>query len=1361
MYHTLKNIKFVFLFLFSLLKYDIYYAQTTKPYLPVNVRHISSNEGLSQVSVRTIIKDKKGFVWLGTIDGLNRFDGTNIIQFYHHPKDKTSLCGNFINTLLEDKKGRIWVGTSNHGFCYYKPEKGIFIQPETNKQIAKSLKASIVTKIVMDKHGSIWISANSDKNNINLLRIKEKSDEHFEIKPVKVSSKEINISSLYISKNDKIWVGTDKGEIFFADISNNDKTPDFQPLKKSNITGRVNSFIDDEKAIWVGTNEGFWKIDKTSTKTTLFDLNTSKNIKTRKYFVYNLAFTSPNDLWVAAGNGLYLLKRDDMNKPFIKTKLFQQENKGIISHNTVYSLLVDENFLWIGTAKNLDIFDFNPPKFQNITDKLSNKIVLSVFKNNRDLWIGTAGGLNLIRDEKVFLFKENNKNPNSISDDIIKSIVSDKKGHLWFGSTKGIFFINTKTFNPEKPIFTTIQSSKNENENVTQIFLDKKGQIWITTKTEGIKRFTGNLSKKDYSFQAFKHQADNPNTISSNTVFVINQDNNGNYWVGTLNGLDKISFLTDDFKQFRIKKYKHQDDNIKSISTNSIKNIYFDKKGIMWVGTRFGLNKFNKNDDSFQSFYVSDGLPNDLIYAIQEDDFDNLWLGTNKGLACFNKKNENFINYFVRNGISNNEFNSLANFKDKNGKIYMGNVGGLTYFYPPNVLTTDTKQKVLITEILIPEQIKKKVKRKMKRFYPFSENHIQLKYNEFPMFVKFASPQSGPFNEPDFYYKLLPVDQEWNDLEGRKELQLLNLSPDKYTLLVTGGQNGKIWEQKASKLYFEVTPPWWNSIWAYALYSLLFLSIIFSFYYFSLKRKLEHQENLRLTELDELKTKLFNNITHELRTPLTVIMGMTENIINGLSKDQLKKFKTKFDILSKNNKKLLFLINQMLDLSKIENGKMQLNLVQDDIIPYIKINLDSFHSLAKNKKVNLIFYDEIKSLMMDFDPEKITIILSNLISNAIKFTNENGKIILHVNKIVQDKSYLILKIKDNGIGISKEDQQHIFDRFYQAETHSLTDGTGIGLALTKEVITLMNGNISVESELDKGTEFIVKIPISNKAKIKKITPQPLLKFDETNTDPKLQTILDYKDDLPLILIVEDNKDVAHFIASCLENDYNIMYAYDGQEGINTAFEKIPDIIITDLMMPKTDGLTLTKTLKDDIRTSHIPIIMLTARSLEEDKLAGLKQGADAYLIKPFNKKELTIRVEQLILLRERLQLAYASEISEKTIHKKINDREAGFINEIVEIIESNLSNTQLNSGYIAQQMALSESQLYRKLKAITGKSTAIFIRSIRLLEAKKQLQTTDKNISEIAYDCGFNEASWFSKVFKDEFGLSPSEVKDL
>jgi len=528
-----------------------------------------------------------------------------------------------------------------------------------------------------------------------------------------------------------------------------------------------------------------------------------------------------------------------------------------------------------------------------------------------------------------------------------------------------------------------------------------------------------------------------------------------------------------------------------------------------------------------------------------------------------------------------------------------------------------------------------------------------------------------------------------------------------------------------------------------------------------IEKEKEKSEALRLQELDTFKTRFYSNITHEFRTPLTVIQGMVETVKSNIKKNELNDVEKPLTLISRNGQKLLQLINEMLDLAKLESGSMDLQLHQTDIIPFVKYLSESFHSLAEEKEINLVVYSEVDSLMMDIDANKLASIISNLLSNAIKFTPELGKIIVHLNKVKNNDTYFFtIKMTDNGLGISKEDLANIFNRFYQVEASSSRkqEGTGIGLALTKELVELMGGFIDVESTLKKGSTFSIQIPITNNA--------PEVKEVDVNIEDLIHSTSYYEPiqqqneetDLPLVLIIEDNFDVAFYLETCLTGTYKTLHAKNGVIGIEMAYNNIPDIIISDVMMPEKDGFEVCKTLKNDQRTSHIPIILLTAKASEEDKIEGLTQGADAYLTKPFNKTELFIRLEKLIAFRENLIQKYSNSSYKSLKTATTNDLEAQFLNKVIKCIENNIEDSNFKVIFLAKEIGLSESQLYRKVKALTNTSTAVFIRSIRLQKAKELLQDKKFNITEVSYKVGFTDPSYFSRVFKDEFGCTPSEI---
>ena len=542
---------------------------------------------------------------------------------------------------------------------------------------------------------------------------------------------------------------------------------------------------------------------------------------------------------------------------------------------------------------------------------------------------------------------------------------------------------------------------------------------------------------------------------------------------------------------------------------------------------------------------------------------------------------------------------------------------------------------------------------------------------------------------------------------------------------------------------------------------LLLLLTVFA--YLVISRRMAASERKRLEEINQLKNTLFTNITHEFRTPLTVIKGMSDTIKSNIENKQLGNLKDSLEMIERNSDDLLHLVNEMLDLAKVESGNMELQLTQDDVLPFLKYISESFNSLAEENQINLTIYSEIDSLIMDFDGDKLTSVISNLLSNAIKFTPELGKIIVHINQTSENGNiYLFVKVKDNGIGMSKDEIPNIFNRFYQTDATTIrkNEGTGIGLALTKELVELMKGTIQVKSTIDKGSEFSIKIPVTRIASVSKhVQLDNLFHSRSLKTKPIItEQTQEVNPENPLVLIIEDNMDVAHYLHTCLANKYETTHAINGIIGIEMALEKIPDIIICDVMMPGKDGFEVCKTLKSDERTDHIPIIILTAKVTTKDRLIGLSHGADAYLAKPFNKDELFTRLDQLVLLRKKLIGKIQKDGFKILSVKNTKDPKIQFLQKVVKLIHEDINNSSFGSNDLGNKLLISESQIYRKIKAITGKSTAVFIRSIRLQYAKELLISTDNTVSEVAYLTGFNDPSWFSRAFKDEFGFSPSST---
>jgi signal transduction histidine kinase/ligand-binding sensor domain-containing protein/DNA-binding response OmpR family regulator len=1302
--------------------------------------HYGVEEGLSQESVQAVIKTKDGFLWIGTQDGLNRYDGIKFTTYKQDRSSKNSISGNFITTLLENKE-KIWIGTSNNGVNIYNSTTDNFkaVGPKTGNctAIAKGFNKTFVGYL---KEGLIVFE---DKKGI----INKKIIPFF-------AKNKLKITSIQVNNDKELYVGTKSGRLFKTFIYTD--TYNFREIPLNILIGRINNIFFDYNLIWLCTENGIFYLDNES----MFfsKLNNKFNKKIRA----NRIKKNEQTYFFATENGLIICDDfDEKHKQFKNYKIYNgdENNLNSITSNRVYDIFIKDNLLWIGTNK-LDLLILEPPVFNhiNITSNplISNNHTYSIHKTPNYLFIGTRNGLNCINNkgETFVITKENSEQ--KLAANIIRSI-TEINNYLWLGTTKGITIIDLNKFNPKKPKVKSIYSNQKDttslsNNNIRNVFIDNQKNIWISTYGGGINLFTGDLDKSKYTFKQFKHLND-LNSISSDYVFNISQDSNNDYWVATKFGLNKMRYSHITNKAtFKVYK-KNEKDNTKIHSSN-ILTTYQDLDDIMWIGTQNGFFKLDKKSEIFTSYSKKNGLTNNVIYSVIKDHKNNLWLSTNSGLFRFNKEEKLFTNFKLQDGLQSTEYNLGAYYNDKkNNILYFGGTKGVDFFNPNNISILFKKGNLKFTSLNIKgENIKPNDSTNILKRNITKAKEINLNYQDFPIYLTFSDLNFTPYNNSSFYYKITPNDNKWNIIKKGNEIQLLNLSPGNYKLKVQGKSNQKFWSKKPLELSIFIAPPWYKSNLAYLFYFLLISSFLFYLIKHYVNQKIKQQEIERLKELNTLKTELYTNITHEFRTPITVILGMADNIkekwVNKLNiNDELK-------LINDNSHKLLKLINQILVLSKLENKKLKLNIEQSDIVSYIQHITESLTSLAREKGIALTFHSENEQIIMGYDSEKINQIICNLIFNAIKFCNQGDEITVCLREI---NSILKIEIKDTGIGINKKDIQFIFNRFYQAKNNNNTkyNGTGIGLSLTKKLVLLMNGNISVESKINHGTTFFISLPIT---KNEKNFNKPIVNhIKENTTKQRIYIPKSTNESLPIALIVEDNVDVATYIFSCLKGKYQILFAENGEVGIEKALEHIPDIIISDIMMPKKDGFELCQTIKKDIKTNHIPIILLTAKTAQNNKITGLKLGADAYLTKPFNKEELLIRIQKLIYTRKLIQ-SKNQDIENLVQINKPENLEEVFLKKVIDEILENIDNSDFNSKKLAENLFLSNSQLYRKVKALTDLSVALFIRKIRLQRAKELLTNKNITISEVCYSTGFNQPSWFSKAFKKEFGVSPREI---
>ena len=1321
------------------------------------IKSFTLDDGLSQVSVNDLLEDYYGFLWIATADGLNRFDGKDFKHYKYSQTDSLTLSGNFVNKLLEDKNENIWIGTNGNGLNYYDSRQDIIKRVLLGQ--AKT-KTESITALGIDEEENIWVGSLSS----GLHRFKQSKNNTYQQQNFFPDKQ---VTALLLGQHKEMWVGDMDGNVYRANPTDEKSFENEVELK---VDGQVRGFYLTEKYLLVGSDGGLYLYGLGDKKIHVFDFGKT-DLQSAKY-VTSFSKANPYQVWVGTGSGLFLI--DWLQKTIVDKILYSEDTKKGLTNNTVTSILqLNDNQLFVGTANALNLIDFTEPAFENISKNkrgehlLNDNVIFSLYKEKEDFYIGTSdGGLNLKRGDTVFYFNSDQKDPNSITGSVVRAIVKDLQNQrIWLATTRGLSMIDLKTFDPNSPKFSVFYHNPDDPNSINMNFLkdlalDKNNNLWGATFGKGIFRLEMQ-NPGDPKIIRYENDLRNQNSLYNDIAHCIRVDIHNNIWIGTQEGLVKLVFSDNNYNNPEFSTFTSVSGNDYPLSNSTVYDILIDAQERLWVGTRNGLNLYLGNN-KFESWTEQKQFPNAIIYSIQDDEKGNLWLGTNHGIVRFDPENKSFKHYDVEDNIQSKEFDIHARFRDEAGTIYLGGIGGVTYFNPQNLEDIDHPQPLYFSDLrlksldLIDQPTSK---------YNLDQSILKTKnlvfdHTQFPFYLKFSSIDFRFHKNVEFAYKLLPADLDWNPIINH-EIQFLNLPAGNYTLLVNGFSRGVEWDQKPLEMALTILPPWWTTWWAYLLYIGLAVAFTYRFYRFQLSKKMALAESKRLKEVGQLKNSLYTNITHEFRTPLTIIKGMTESLRLGIINNKLEDAEKNLELIQRNSDGLMSLVNDMLDLSKLENGNMEMHRTQSNVISFIKYLTESFHSLAEECKIDFVIYAECEELIMDYDSNKLSIIVTNVLSNAIKFTPLHGKIVVHLNSIlINEKKYFQIKIKDNGVGIAKGEIPNIFNRFYQGDNSysRKKGGTGIGLALTKEFVELMGGIISVESELGKGSVFTIKIPVTNVAPIEnEVELNPTDNVSILGIPNSLKSNLNI--DSPLALIIEDNDDVAYYLEICLKERYETLHAKNGISGIEMAFTHVPDIIICDIMMPGKDGVEVCSHLKTNELTNHIPIVLLTAKATLKDRLFGLSHGADAYLTKPFVKEELLTRLDQLILLRKKLIQKFQNQGFSELSKSRTENPETKFLQKVIDVVHQDITDENFGSVELAQEIHISESQLYRKLKAITGKSSAVFIRSVRLQKAKELILSTDKTFSEISYDVGFKDPSWFSRTFKQEFGISPSEFK--
>ncbi len=1352
-----------------------------------------------QGTVRCILQDRQGFMWFGVQGGVNKYDGYHITVYQKDVFDSTSLSNGGVSALCEDYAGALWIGTTGGLNRFDRKSEG-FTRFALTFENPHSFDNDVIYTIYEDRANALWVGTNHG------LYQFDRDHERFISASLTMSALEQlardDVFSLLEDHAGTFWIGTARGLfkldpqkgrlLHFMHDENNSRS------LGHNVIWQI--YEDRYRTLWFGTEGGglsCLRVDEREAGNfTHFVHDRADAYSLSEDTVWAIREDRFGSLWVGTGNGLNRFEREQ--ERFIR---FQQDEKDVnsLSDNWIWSIYEDRSgILWIGTYfGGINKWDRGQTRFTTVAHdprdphSLNNNIIDTFYEDRSGaLWVGTTGGgVNRLNpaSKRFTHFMHDPKNPYTLSNNWVFEINEDRTGALWIGTGDGrVNKFDRKTERFTHPSLEPNHPRRLDHDTVSANYPDTAAQDILWLKIGG----GGGLNRLDLAanqLTRFVHDANDSLSLSDNSLWAICAGRSPHLlWVATSNGLNRFDLRTEKFT-----RYFHDPKNPFSLSNNVVFAILQDRFGALWAGTAQGLNRFDEQSSRFTRYTTKDGLPHNTICGMLEDARGRLWLSTDQGVTCFDPHTEVFRNYDVTDGLPSNGFMAGAAYKNARGEMFFGSFNsGFTRFHPDSIKDNPYIPPVVITSFkryntedaagvgIVEKGISAK-------------KEIEVSYKDNILSFEFAALSYRNTFKNQYAYKLEGYSDQWIQLGTERRVSFTNLDPGTYTLRVKGSNNDGVWNEEGTSLKITVTPPWWKTRWAYAFYFLLFATILYSWRRYDLNRihlknqlRLEHIEAEKLKEVDHLKSRFFANISHEFRTPLTLILGQIDSAISRTIDEPIK---NKLNMAFRNARELLRLINQLLDLSKIEAGSMALKARRANFIPFLKNLVFSFESLAEQKGITLQFHTTREDIEIYFEPEKLEKVFYNLLSNAFKFTPEGGKISVQLSvnsdqlprQQLKTAHCLLVTVKDTGIGIPTEELPRIFDRFYQVDgTHTREhEGTGVGLALAKELVELHHGEITVTSAVGHGTEFVVKLPLGTQhLKTNEIIEQatPLVSESEYLTRPSEELFIpatatatplspfapvETKPATDLVLIVEDNADVRSYIREHLEEHYKILEAANGEEGMAKAQEAIPDLIITDVMMPKIDGYEFSRRLRNDEKTSHIPIIMLTAKASLESKIEGLETGVDDYLTKPFSPKELLARVRNLITLRRQLRERFSRATIIKPSEVSAVSVDRVFLQKVIGVIEANMGEEEFSVEKLAEAVHMSVWQLNRKLNGLIDQPAGQLLRSMRLQRAADLLQQNAGTVAEIAYQVGFGSQAHFATMFQKQFGCTPSEYR--
>ncbi|HKJ40795.1 MAG TPA: ATP-binding protein, partial [Sunxiuqinia sp.] len=1038
-----------------------------------------------------------------------------------------------------------------------------------------------------------------------------------------------------------------------------------------------------------------------------------------------------------------------------------------------------QNIFWIGTYKNgVDYFRKSSKHFRLLQHDPQDKTRLSKSDVNflaedhlHHIWVGTNGaGIDVLNQKGKVIKRLTIESRNGLSNDVVVAIYEDHQGMIWIGTYYG----GLNQYNPQTGDIKVFRHSATDpksipDDRVWSITEDRHNQLWIATLTGGLSRYQPEAGK------FITYNTSNSN-ICSNQIRILYKDHQDNLWACSPNGLSRYNENTNDFTVFKEGKTT---DGMRPFG--EVNDLFQDSRGWYWVSSNAGLIRFNPQNQQAIFLSKKDGLQSNNIKQILEDDQGNLWISSNRGISKLwfslsdnpNELKPNFLHFDETDGLQGQEFSELAALKTSKGDLLFAGNNGINWFNPHEIQIDTVKPNLQFTGLRIfNKEVNpgETVDRRLLLQKPvYQTNVLELKYAENFFSIEFSALTYLFPEKSKYRYKLEGFDDHWYETDGTANFATFtNLNNGDYTFLVEGSNADGVWNKKPIELKIKVLPPFWKSWYAMVLYALSLIGILTLLRYLVLMKERmnvrveeERREAQRIHELDSLKLKFFTNISHEFRTPLTLILSPVEKLLAkvGDTTDQRQ-----LSLIHQNARRLLNMINQILDFRKMEMQGLSYQPSHGDLIQFMQDVVASFRELSENKNIDLRLVTELPELTVEFDRDKLEKIMFNLLSNAFKFTPNNGLVIIQIE--LQDETptnqRLIIRVKDNGIGIAPEQAEKIFDRFYQSESSQQVaeKGTGIGLSLVREYVQLHGGTVLLESAPGVGSSFTITLPVvldEQHQKVEQKTATPQLEEKPVFSVENNFEAVSVNGGKATVLITEDNDDLRTYLKEQLAEKYQILEATNGKEGLASLRENMPDLIISDLMMPEMDGIELCKQAKSDPITCHIPFIMLTAKTSEQQQLEGLQIGADDYLTKPFNLQILEAKVNNLIQLKMNIRRSFRTKLQIQPKDISINSLDEQFIEKILNTMEDNMGNSEFTVEEFSRIMGVSRMQLYKKMVSLTGKPPVEFIRIMRLKRAAQLLQKSQLNVSEVAYQVGFNDPKYFSKQFKAEFKVLPSK----